>query len=92
MCREAQEGERCTEVRANLRSWATQNQQDKRTMAGAIEGEKEGARYGRRRNDLELFFKAFCFNILDCLTIKEFIIESFETKPGEIRTLHSKSP
>ena len=38
------EGRRCAEVRANLRSGAAQNWWEKHEKAGAIEGEKEGAR------------------------------------------------
>ena len=44
MRKEARKGERCTEVRANLRSGAALNRREKREKAGAIEGEKEGAR------------------------------------------------
>ena len=44
MRREAQECERFAEVRANWRSGAAQNRREKHKKAGAIEGEKEGAR------------------------------------------------
>ena len=42
--REAREGTRCAEVRANWRSGAAQNQLEKHEKVGAIEGEKEGDR------------------------------------------------
>ena len=43
---EVRESGRCAEVRANWRSGAALNRREKREKAGAIEGEKEGARYG----------------------------------------------
>ena len=57
------ETKRCAEVRASWRSGAVLNRQEKREKAGAIEGEKEGARYARRElgNELRVFFQGLLF-------------------------------
>ena len=51
----------CGEVRTNWRSGAVLNRREKREKAGAIEGEKEGARYGSAERFWSYFSRPFVF-------------------------------